>query len=307
MPELSGVPYGNAICYSGYREGQSPRDQSYPSYEQIREDLLLLAEHWKYLRVYDSSPHAETVLEVIKREGLDFRVMLGIDLAAEVSNPQCPWGANFDAETLEKNRRYNAAQVESLLRLANLYPERAFAVSIGNEASVDWTDHLVPTERLVAYAEQVKAGVPQPVTFCENYVPWTTKLAPLVEVLDFISLHTYPVWEFQSIDNALAYTEQNYYSVADRYPEVPVIITEAGWTTNANGRGIEPHNASEELQARYVSELLAWSNREKILTFVFEAFDEPWKGSPDPSEPEKHWGLFNVSRRPKAVMQSLFR
>ena len=40
-----------------------------------------------------------------------------------------------------------------------------------------------------------------------------------------------------------------------------------------------------------------------MLTFVFEAFDEPWKGSEDPLEPEKHWGLFNVDRTPKLVMQ----
>jgi hypothetical protein len=39
---------------------------------------------------------------------------------------------------------------------------------------------------------------------------------------------------------------------------------------------------------------------------VFEAFDEPWKGSPDPMEPEKHWGLFTVERHPKLVMQTLY-
>jgi len=39
---------------------------------------------------------------------------------------------------------------------------------------------------------------------------------------------------------------------------------------------------------------------------VFEAFDEPWKGSPDPMDPEKHWGLFTVDREPKKVMQQLY-
>ena len=39
---------------------------------------------------------------------------------------------------------------------------------------------------------------------------------------------------------------------------------------------------------------------------MFEAFDEPWKGSPDPMEPEKHWGLFNVERTPKLVMKDLY-
>jgi len=42
------------------------------------------------------------------------------------------------------------------------------------------------------------------------------------------------------------------------------------------------------------------------MVFVFEAFDEPWKGSPDPLEPEKHWGIFTVDRQPKRVIQSLY-
>ena len=49
-----------------------------------------------------------------------------------------------------------------------------------------------------------------------------------------------------------------------------------------------------------------WSAETGTLVFVFEAFDEPWKGSPDPLEPEKHWGLFTVDRQPKKVMRALY-
>ncbi len=305
---LQGKPlqHGNAICYSGYRAGQSPGDGTYPSYAEIREDLLILAENWQYLRLYDCSPHAETVLDVIRDEKLHFKVMLGLDMAAEMSNPHCPWGAEFSDETLDANTRANSKEVERLITLANANPDTVFSVSVGNEASVEWTDHMVPVDNLIAYVRQVKRDIAQPVTFCENYVPWTYKLAPLAEVLDFIAVHTYPAWEYRSIHDALEYTKQNYHSVVDHYPDKPVIITEAGWTTAANGRGIDPHNASEELQAQYYEELLDWTTTEEILTFVFEAFDEPWKGSPDPMEPEKHWGLFKLDRTPKLVMQERF-
>jgi len=299
------LSHGRAICYSGYREGQSPIEGVYPSYEQIREDLEILRKNWAYLRLYDCSPHARTVLEVIRREGLDFKVMLGLDMAAEMSNPHCPWGAEFSDETLEKNRQANEEEVGRLVSLANEHRDTVFAVSVGNEASVEWTDHMVPVDRLVRYVEEVRQGIRQPITFCENYVPWTYKLEPLAEVLDFIAVHTYPAWEYRSIHDALEYTKQNYHSVVAHYPGKPVIITEAGWTTAANGRGIEPHNASEELQASYYAQLMDWTDREEILTFVFEAFDEPWKGSPDPLEPEKHWGLFTVDRRPKLAMRKL--
>jgi len=299
------LEYGNAICYSGYREGQCPGIK-YPSYEEIKEDLLILAKNWKYLRLYDCTPHAETVLQVIANEALHFKVMLGVDMAAEMSNPHCPWGADFSDETLEANRRSNSKQVEKAIALSNRYPDIVFSVSVGNEASVEWTDHMVPVDSLVAHVLKMKSTIKQPITFCENYVPWSYKLEPLAEVLDFISVHTYPAWEYRTVEDALEYTKQNYHSVVNHYPGKPVVITEAGWTTASNGRGIEPWNASEELQAHYYEELLEWTTDEKILTFVFEAFDEPWKGSPDLEEPEKHWGLFNLDRTPKLVMQDLF-
>jgi exo-beta-1,3-glucanase (GH17 family) len=145
----------------------------------------------------------------------------------------------------------------------------------------------------------VKTHATQPVTFCENFLPWLTKLAPLVEVVDFISIHTYPVWEYKGIDQAMDYTRQNYCDVANAYPHKSVVITEAGWTTASNGRGIEPHNANLELQEQYLRDLLKWSRDEDVLCFVFEAFDENWKGSDDALEPEKHWGIYRVDRSPK--------
>ena len=125
-------------------------------------------------------------------------------------------------------------------------------------------------------------------------------------MVDFISIHTYPVWEYKNIHEAIAYTKQNYDSIAQKYPHKPVVITEAGWATNSNGRGINPDNVSEDLQSIYYADLMQWSQKEGVLTFVFEAFDELWKGSDEPLEPEKHWGLFHIDRKPKKVMQKMF-
>jgi exo-beta-1,3-glucanase (GH17 family) len=304
-PPVAELAYGNAICYSGYRQGQSPQLGVYPSFEEISEDLNLLATNWKYIRLYDCSLHAEIVLQVIEQQSLDLKVMLGANMTAEQSNPGCPWGAQFSDEELAANQQANSVEIDRVMTLATAYPEVVFSVSVGNEASVDWTDHLVSVDSLIAYVRRLKAVIKQPITFCENYVPWCDKLEPLVAEIDFISIHTYPVWEYHTIDTALEYTQQNYYSVADRYPHTPVVITEAGWTTCSNGRGIEPWNASAELQAQYYQLLMAWVTEQKILTFVFEAFDEPWKGSDDPLEPEKHWGLYTIDRQPKLVMEAL--
>ena len=299
------LPTGNAICYSGYRRGQSPGDKTYPSPAEIREDLALLQPHWRLLRLYDCSPHAERVLDVIRSDGLPFQVMLGAYLGPETSNPGCPWGATFTPAQLDASRRENDAEIERLIALARRYPDIVFSVAVGNEATVDWTDHLVPVPRMIEHVRRVKQAVAQPVTFCENYVPWQNKLRDLVPELDFISLHTYPLWEYKPIHEALAYTQDNFESVARLYPDTPVVITEAGWTTRSNGRGMHAEHASQDLQDRYCRDLMAWTRQAGILTFVFEAFDEPWKGSSDPLEPEKHWGLFTVDRQPKRFMQSL--
>lgn len=300
------LPQGRAICYSGYREGQSPDSRTYPSVAQIREDLHLLARHWPLLRLYDCSLHAERVLQVIRDDGLPLRVMLGAYLGAEMNNFGCPWGGTYSEEQLDANRRDNAAELERLVRLTREHPHTVFSVAVGNETTVDWSDHVVPVPQMIEYVRWVKARLPQPVTFCENYVPWQHKLRELVPELDFLSLHTYPVWEDKPIHEALDYTKANIASVARQYPGKTLVITEAGWCTNSHGHSIKAERAVQELQARYYRELVSWTQAEGLLCFVFEAFDEPWKGSSDPLEPEKHWGLFTVDRRPKRVMKDVF-
>ncbi|HMB41656.1 MAG TPA: hypothetical protein VKM37_06720 [Balneolaceae bacterium] len=301
--EQIGLKPGKGICYSGFRENQRPGGKI-PSYQQVKEDLLILSDQWSYLRLYDCDPHTLTVLDVIKKEDLHFKILLGVFVNAEMNNFNCPWdGGVYSKKQLEKNRSENESKIARLIELANLHPDIIFGLSVGNEACVEWTDHYVHRDQILTYAIQVQENAVQPVTFCENYVPWLHKLDQLADALDFISIHTYPVWEYKHIDEAIIYTKENYYSVAGKYPDKAVIITEAGWATQSNGRGINPEFVNEEFQKIYFEKLMQWTGEENILTFFFEAFDEPWKGSPEPLEPEKHWGIYNLDRSPKLAMK----
>lgn len=303
--EELGWQTGNAICYSGFREGQAPGLKD-PSYEEIKEDLLILKDHWKYLRLYDCDAHSETVLKVITQEKLDFQVMLGAYIIAEMNNAACPWGGGtYSKDKLAQNKIYNDKRIQKLISLGTKYSSIINCLSVGNEACVDWTDHYVSVNRVIEFTRKVQQSCNAPVTFCENYLPWLHKLKPLVEAVDIISIHTYPVWEYKHIHDAIEYTKENYYAVSDTHPNKPVVITEAGWATNSNGRGIDPHNVNEEFQKLYYNHLMEWTQKEGIICYVFEAFDEPWKGSPDPMEPEKHWGLFHVNRTPKLVASEI--
>lgn len=302
-----GINPGKALCYSGFREGQNPGGV-YPGYEEVKEDLLLLKDHWKYLRLFDCDEHARTVLDVISREKLDFRLMLGAYIVAEMNNFNCPWNGGVYAEDqLTENRKSNLDKIDKLIELGNQYPDIIFSLSVGNEACVEWTDHYVPESSVLEYVRRVKARANQPVTFCENYAPWILKLENLAAEVDFISIHTYPVWEYKHINESLDYSRQNYYSVANKYPDKPVVITEAGWATNSNGRGINPWHVNEEFQMIYFERLMEWVEKENILAFFFEAFDESWKGSSEPLEPEKHWGLFNIDRTPKMAVRNMMQ
>ena len=134
--------------------------------------------------------------------------MLGAYLAAEANNPGCPWGGIHADDQIDANRHENSAELLRLVALAREHAAIVFSVAVGNECTVDWTDHSVPVPRMIEYVRRVKAAVTQPVTFCENYVPWQHKLHDLVAELDFISLHTYPLWEYKPAHEAIAYTSR---------------------------------------------------------------------------------------------------
>jgi len=94
--------------------------------------------------------------------------------------------------------------------------------------------------------------------------------------------------------------------VRDALPHSRLVITEAGWATVATEFG---NRADEANQKRYFDELYAWTTRENITTFFFEAFDEDWKGNnndPNPNGAEKHWGLFTIDRKPKLALAGLY-
>lgn len=294
--------YGRAICYSGYREGQSPLTGVYPSYEQIKEDLLILEKNYSYIRMYDPSTHAKTALKVIRDNKLKLKVILGADLTTEVYNPNCPWDKRVRTEEeLKVNKEQNLKQIHELIKLAKEYDDIIIAVSCGNESTSTWNSRLVKEETLVEYAKLLKDNTNKPVTFCEAADGWLDRLSILVDVLDFISVHSYPLWQNISLDEAIKVNQRDYRDICKKYPDKFVIFTELGWATDSQEHFANHRQTNEECQKEYLDKLNAWLDKDQVLGFVFEAFDEPWKGSKDPHEMEKHWGIYNVNRKPKLV------
>ena len=296
-----------AVAYSGFREGQHPDRGDgavNPSRAEILEDLEILVAHdLKLIRMYDTEENTRTTLELIREHDLPVKVLLGIWLRAEISNHEgCPWlHEPIPDEELLANRTLNDLQVQSGIELANEFSEIVVAVNVGNEALVDWNDHMVSLDRVIDLVRLVKASIEQPVTVADNYEWWIRDGAPLAAEVDFIGVHTYPVWEDKAIDEALDYTIENIRRVRMALADKPIAILEAGWATSATEFG---ERANQAHQARYFEEMSTWSEATNTTVFFFEAFDEPWKGDTyNPLGAEKHWGLFFVDRTPKQVMR----
>jgi exo-beta-1,3-glucanase (GH17 family) len=298
-----------AVAYSGFREGQHPDrgdGAANPSESEILEDLRIMVAHgFRLIRLYDAGDNSRQTLQLIRQHQLPLTVLLGIWLDAEISNHEgCPWLLHpIPDETLAANTVKNALEIRRGIELAQQFSEIVVAVNVGNEALVDWNDHMVPLQQVIEYVKQVQAAIDQPVTVADNYEWWISDGAPLAAVVDFLGVHTYPAWEQKSIDEALAYTIDNVERVQAALPGKPLAILEAGWATVA----VEfAEHASEANQARYYRETRQWAESANITVFFFEAFDEPWKGDPNnPDGAEKHWGLFNVDRTPKKVVEEL--
>jgi exo-beta-1,3-glucanase (GH17 family) len=253
--------------------------------------------------MYDAGVNTTTTLRLIREHELPIRVLLGIWLNAEVSNHEgCPWlDEPIPDEELAANKIGNAEEVARGIRLANEYGDIVVAVNVGNEALVEWNDHMVPLDDVIAYVREVRGKIDQPVTVADNYEWWIEAGAPLAAEVDFLGIHTYPAWEEKSIGEALDYTIDNLEGVRAALPGKPIAVLEAGWATIADEFGAR---ASEANQVRYYDELDALGREHNITMFFFEAFDEPWKGDPArPTGAEKHWGIFKVDRSPKLVMK----
>ncbi len=294
---------GNAICYGPHRDGQSPEGTS-PNREQMLEDLLIISKHWSMLRMYGSRGASEEVLSLIRDEGLGLRVVLGAWVSTETQVDDQGQVVEKIADVMAANQ----AEVDTAVRLANEYPDIVAAITVGNESQVSWSFHKVQPAVLIGYIRQARAGAEVPVSTADAFSYWIKPESKAVaDEVDFIVTHIYAMWNQQSFEDAMAWTQEQYGLCAKQHPGHTLVIGEAGWATRKNDQGDQGKfitaEANEDLQTRFYRDYIAWTTRESIPNFYFEAFDENWKGGDHPDEVEKHWGLFNADRTPKAVLQ----
>ena len=293
---------GNGICYGPHRQGQSPEGEQ-PTTEQLLEDLRIMGRHWKMLRMYGSGEGTQTVLDLIKEYELDLRVVVGAWLGPETRVDT----SGVVVEQYPNTRMANQEQVNAAIRLANAYPDLVAAITIGNETQVYWSFHPMREQTLIHYLRQARAMTSVPVSTADVSTYWAKpKSRAVADEVDFIVTHIYAMWNRQALDTALAWTEQQYADGVAQHPDQTFVIGEAGWATSTRDGGDDGEQiigeASEAAQRTFYNDFMAWTMKNNIPSFFFEAFDENWKGGSHPDEAEKHWGLYHADRTPKAAV-----
>ena len=287
-PSWKGKPIVAGISYGPYRLGQAPGGPD-PSDAQVREDLHIISKHWNMLRVYGSRGPTESILRVIRDDNLPIVVVVGA------------WIAPDDPKS-------NDAEVDAAIRLANTYVAEVAAVSVGNETQVSWSGHRSPPEPLIKHLRRVRKAIQQPVTTADDYNFWNKPESQAVaSEVDFVMLHAYAMWNQQTLEAAVPWTAEVVASIKAHHPSHQIVLAETGWATDLNPEGNETQHihapAGEDEQAKFYARFTTWAAQAQQPYFYFSAFDEPWKGSDNPREVEKHWGLFREDRSPKPAIQ----
>jgi len=287
-PTLAGRPITDAVCYGPHRDGQRPGGPG-PTADQLREDLALMVPFWNLLRVYGAGGHSETMLRVIREDAMPMRVVLGVWIAPE-----------DDAA--------NLAEVEKGVRLANEYRDIVVAVAVGNETQIEWSAHRSSEQKLVEYVRMVRAGVHQPVTVADDFNFWNKPKSRLVAgEIDFLLMHAHPMWNGVQLEDALPWLRSQLSAVRAMHPGRTVVVGETGWATSVHTEGEQAAlikgAAGEAEQKAFFDAARAWADSTGETVFLFEAFDENWKGGDHPAEVEKHWGFHHADRTPKAALR----
>eukprot|EP01034_Spumella_vulgaris_P023424 gene23424-29642_t len=270
---------------------------------------------WSELQLRTTQVLPARVIKIIHDKKLDIKVQLGV------------WIQNGQDDL-------NKAEIVRGVKLANTYKDIVLAVSVGNETMVSWAFNPVTPALMGGYIKSVRDQITQPVTTNDNWAFFAKNTGEpnnpksIVLAIDYVSMHTYPLadsihsatkWNWKQaevaanlratamMDAAIEAAKSDFSAVRSYLDGIgmtslPIVIGETGWKSVASNN--ETSRAHPVNQKMFYERLNAWmssaTTSKPAVIFYFEAFDEPWKGSDD------KWGLFNVERKAKYVIQDLY-
>jgi len=257
------------FAFSPFRANEDATRNEMPTDAEIDSDLKLLTGKATAVRTYSVTGTLADVPQLAARHDIDVAL-----------------GAWIDDHT-DKNDR----ELQRAIEIARTHPN-VTRVFIGNEVVL--RGELTSGE-MVRYLDRARESIGQPVSTAE---PWHVWLAhpELAEHVDFIGVHLLPYWEGVSVDVAVDYSFAQFHRLEKAFPRKPIVIAEIGWPSH--GRTRESAVASDANEALFLRRFLIRAEHDKIMYYLMEAFDQPWKAVQEGAA-GSYWGVYDVERRPK--------
>ena len=257
------------FAFSPFRINEDPTHKEMPTDAEIDQDLQLLEGKTLAVRTYSNYGTLAHVPQLAERHGINVTV-----------------GAWVDGHTDS-----DEAELDAAIELARTHIN-VVRVIIGNEVVLRGD---IPIEKLEKYLDKARDAIGQPVSTAE---PWHVWLAhpELADHVDFIGVHLLPYWEGVSVETAVDYSFAQFRRLQKAFPGKPIVVAEVGWPSR--GRTREYAVASDSNEALFLRRFLKRAEKEQIVYYLMEAFDQPWKAYQEGAV-GSYWGVYDVERRPK--------
>lgn len=266
VPDWSGSFAG--LTYNGFRPGQGPAEGKFPTEDEVRADMRLMASVTHRIRTY-SSNETPDVVGLAAEQGLE--VMAGAWLKG-------------DAEA-------DRAEVDALVSSARKH-KNVKQLIVGNEVLLRGD---IPQDELVRFIREVRKKSKKPVSTAEPWGIWLDH-PELAKEVDFIAVHVLPYWDQAKPAEAVQFALEKLDELKAKFPKKRIVIAETGWPSH--GVRLSGNPTTLQTQAQYLRGFEAVARERKLDYYVIEAFDQPWKAAEE-GRPGPYWGVFNAERQLK--------
>jgi exo-beta-1,3-glucanase (GH17 family)/cellulose synthase/poly-beta-1,6-N-acetylglucosamine synthase-like glycosyltransferase len=258
------------FSFAPMKEHHNPLKNQYPSIEEIKADLALLAGKTHAVRTYSIDSTLGKIPELARE--YDLNVALGA------------W--------IDSNEQKNTEQVAKLIQIADKNRRNVVRVLVGNEVLLRKD---LPLEQLIKHLDHARAELGMPVSTAEPWDIWV-KHPELVKHVDYLAVHMLPFWEGIKLDSAVGHIVNRMEYLQQLYPDKPIVIGEVGWPSR--GRTKQEAVASVKNQATFLRRFLEKAEQEDYIYYVMEAFDQPWKQEQEGAI-GAYWGVYKADRQAK--------
>jgi exo-beta-1,3-glucanase (GH17 family) len=266
------------IAYSPFRGNESPNYGTYPTVDDITQDIT------------NNLVFLASEIATYSMDGTQSNIP---SLCNAYNLPCYPCAFVSSSDPTD-----NSNEISALIAVGNQNFPTTRGLIVGTESLLNGYD----VNALISDIKFVRAATHTNVPVGTRDVATDFISYPaLVADCDFIQADIHPYWAAEPESDAVAYTIQQWQMLTNQFPGVRVEIGETGWPTGGtnaywNNGQVVPSVAN---QGKYLSEFVPVANSMGIEYFIFDFRDELWKVQAGNGTIETNWGLYDAGYNKK--------